>query len=582
MYILGISCFYHDSSAALVKDGRIVFAAEEERFVRRKHYNEFPINAVNAALEYNGITINDIDYVAFYEKPFHKFERMLRTHVHSYPHGYMMFMRTLPSWLKRKLWVPIILQRELNYKGKIVFVGHHVAHAASAFLVSPFEEAAILTVDGVGESATTTMGVGRGGKIELTHEIDFPHSLGLLYSMVTGWLGFRVNSGEGKVMGLASYGKPRFRKEFEDIIKIADDGSFRLNMEYFAYTKRLQMTGRKFFKVFGPRRKASEAMSELSLDMAATLQEVLEEAEVKLARGLRERTGMDHLCIAGGVGLNSLANWRIMREVPYKDVFIQPAAGDGGTSLGAAMYLWCSLLGNERAYVMEDAYTGDDFTDEQIKAFLDTHEVPYKALSEDELPKSAAKALAEGKIIGWFQGRMEFGPRALCNRTIFANPTLHDMKDALNARVKHREPFRPFAPVVPVENQREYFDMHIPSPYMLLIGDVHEDKRDVIPAVTHVDGTARVQTMTEAQNPLAYRLLREFEKLTKVPVLLNTSFNIRGEPIVHSPRDAYECFAQTDMDYLFIGKFVLDKADIGKKELSAEARARIAADSATQ
>ncbi len=582
MYILGISCFYHDSSAALVKDGRVVFAAEEERFVRQKHCNEFPINAINAALEYNGITINDVDHVAFYEKPFHKFERMLRTHVHSYPRGYMMFMRTLPSWLKRKLWVPIILHKELKYRGEIAFVGHHLAHAASAFLVSPFEEAAILTIDGVGESATTTMGVGRGNKIELTHEIDFPHSLGLLYSMVTGWLGFRVNSGEGKVMGLASYGKPRFRKEFEDIIKIADDGSFRLNMDYFAYTKRLKMTGRKFFKVFGPRRKASEAMSELSLDMAATLQDVLEEAEVKMARSLRERTGMDHLCMAGGVGLNSLANWRIMREVPYRDVFIQPAAGDGGTSLGAAMYLWCSLLDNERTCVMDDANTGDGFTDEQIKAFLDTHEVSYRTLSEDELLKSAAKALAEGKIIGWFQGRMEFGPRALCNRTIFANPTLHDMKDVLNARVKHREPFRPFAPVVPVENQREYFDMHIPSPYMLLIGDVHEDKRDVIPAVTHVDGTARVQTMTEKQNPLAYRLLREFEKLTKVPVLLNTSFNIRGEPIVHSPRDAYECFVQTDMDYLFMGKFVLDKADTGKKELSAEALARIAADSATQ
>lgn len=582
MYILGISCFYHDSSVALVRDGELLFAAEEERFTRQKHFNEFPSNAVKAALDHAGITINDIDYVAFYEKPFHKFERMLRTHVQSYPRGYMMFMRTLPSWLKRKLWVPIVLQKEMKYRGEIVFVEHHVAHAASAFLVSPFKEAAILTIDGVGEGATTAMGVGRGSEMELTHEIDFPHSLGLLYSMVTAWLGFKVNSGEGKIMGLASYGKPRFRKEFEDIVKIAADGSFRLNMDYFAYTREMQMVGRKFIEVFGPTRKASEAMSGISMDVAATLQAVLEEVEVKLARSLRERTGMDYLCIAGGVGLNSLANWRIMREVPYKDVFIQPAAGDGGTSLGAAFYAWCTLLGNERKYVMEHAYTGDSFTDEEIRKFLDEREIPYTKVGQDEMLKTAAKALAEGKICGWFHGRMEFGPRALLNRSILANPAIPDMKDVLNARVKHREPFRPFAPVVPLDNQKEYFDMHIASPFMLLIGDVHSDKRDIIPAVTHVDGTARVQTMTERQNPLAYRLLKEFGKLTGVPVLLNTSFNIRGEPIVRSPAEACECLEQADMDYLFMGSFILDKKDIGKKELSKAALERIAADSVTR
>jgi len=580
MYILGISCFYHDASVALVKDGELVFAAEEERYRREKHYNEFPGMAVHAALKYCGITLDDIDYVAFYEKPFRKFERMLRTQIHSYPQGYMMYMRSMPSWLKRKLWVPIVLQKELGYKGKVVFVEHHLAHAASAFLMSPFKEAAILTLDGVGEDATTSIGVGRGNKIELTHEIHFPHSLGLLYSMVTAWLGFKVNSGEGKIMGLASYGKPRFRKEFEDIVKIADDGSFRLNMDYFAYTRKMSMIGPKMIKVFGPPRKASDAMTETSMDMAATLQAVLEEIEVKLARSLREKTGMDYLCIAGGVGLNSLANWRIMRSVPFKDVFIQPAAGDGGTSAGAAMYLWCQLLGNERKYVMEDAFTGDGFTDEEIERFLQTREIPYKTASMDEIVKTAAKAVAEGKIIGWFQGRMEFGPRALMNRSIVANPTIHDMKDVLNARVKHREPFRPFAPVATEEDYQQYFDMHIPSPFMLLIGDVHEDKKSVIPAVTHVDGTARVQTLTQSQNPLAYRLIKEFGKLTGVPALLNTSFNIRGEPIVQSPLDAYKCLEQTDMDYLFMGKFILAKKDIGKKELSKEARKRIAADSA--
>ncbi len=580
MYILGISCFYHDSSVTLLKDGELVFAAEEERFVRRKHYSEFPINAAKAALDYNGLTIDDIDYVAFYEKPFRKFERILRTTVHSFPRGYMMFVRAMPSWLKRKLWVPNVMQNELKYKGEIAFVGHHLAHAASAFLVSPFEEAAILTLDGVGENSTTAMGMGRGTDIEITHEIDFPHSLGLLYSMVTAWLGFRVNSGEGKVMGLASYGKPRFKKEFEDIVNVAADGSFQLNMDYFAYTHKMRMIGPKFFKVFGPQRKAGEAMSELSLDVAATLQHVLEEIEVKMARSLKERTGADYLCIAGGVGLNSLANWRIMREVPYKDIFVQPASGDGGTSLGAAFYLWNTVMGNKRTYVMDNAYTGDDFTDEEIQKFLSARNIHYTKLTEDELVKKAAEVLAQGKIASWFQGRMEFGPRALCNRTIFANPTLHDMKDVLNARVKHREAFRPFAPVVTVEDQSKYFDMHIPSPYMLLIGDVHQDKLDVLPAITHVDGTARVQTMTREQNPLVYRLLREFEKLTGTPVLLNTSFNIRGEPIVHTPQDAYTCFEQTDMDYLFLGGYMLDKQHVQKRDLGDEALRRIAEDSA--
>lgn len=580
MHILGISCFYHDASVALVKDGELVFAAEEERWRREKHYNEFPAMAVEAALKHAGITLKDIDYVAFYEKPFRKFERMLRTNIHSWPRGYLMFMQSLPSWLKRKLWIPMIIEKETGYKGKIVFVEHHQAHAASSFFVSPFKEAAILTLDGVGEDTTTSMGVGRGNKIELTHEINFPHSLGLLYSMVTAWLGFKVNSGEGKIMGLASYGKPKYRKEFEDIVRVAADGSFHLNMDYFAYTKKMSMIGPKMFKVFGPPRDANDAMSQISMDMAATVQAVLEEIEVKLARSLKERTGMDYLCIAGGVGLNSLANWRIMREVPYKDVFIQPAAGDGGTSVGAAMYLWYQLLGNERTYVMEHAYTGDGFTNEEIERYLQTNEIPYRTAPIDEIVAKAAKALADGKIIGWFHGRMEFGPRALMNRSIVANPCIHDMKDVLNARVKHREPFRPFAPVTPVEDYQKYFDMHIPSPFMLLIGDVHEDKKAVIPAVTHVDGTARVQTITASQNPLAHRLIKEFGKLTGVPVLLNTSFNIRGEPIVHSPADAYKCLEQTDMDYLFMGNFIIDKKDIGKKELSKEARARIAADSA--
>ncbi|MFH1551172.1 MAG: carbamoyltransferase [Planctomycetota bacterium] len=578
MYILGISCFYHDSAVALLKDGELVFAAEEERFVRTKHYYDFPKLAVQAALDYCGITIDDIDYVAFYEKPFRKFTRMIRTFLRVYPRGYMSFMRAIPSWTKRKLWLPLILDKELGYKGKILFVGHHRAHAASAFLVSPFEEAAILTVDGVGEDATTTLGRGKGSQITLTHEIDFPHSLGLLYSTVTAWLGFKPNNGEGKVMGLASYGKPTFREEFRDVIHIADDGSFRLNMKYFDYHKRMRMFSRHFIRKFGPPRSAEDALGETSRNMSATLQNILEEAEIKLAETLYEKTKLDNLCIAGGVGLNSLANWRIARETPFKQVFVQPAAGDSGGALGAVFYAWNCILGNPRKYEMKTAYIGPGFTDDEIEKFLRAEDLPSSKMDEAGIIETAAGFLAEGKIVGWFQGRLEFGPRALCNRSILANPLLPDMKDVLNARVKHRESFRPFAPVIPAEDRETYFDMHINSPFMLLIGDVKADKQKVVPAITHVDGTARVQTLERDHNPLAYDLIRAFERRTGVPVLLNTSFNIRGEPIVCTPEEAFQCFVQTDMDYLFLGNFLLKKSEIGKKELSKKALERISAD----
>ena len=458
MYILGISCFYHDSSVALLKDGKLVFAAEEERFVRRKHYSEFPTNAVNAALDYEGLSINDIDYVAFYEKPFRKFERILRTAVHSFPRGFMMFMRAMPSWLRRKLWVPTVLQKEMGYNGEIAFIGHHLAHAGSAFLVSPFEEAAILTLDGVGEDSTTAMGVGRGNDIEITHEINFPHSLGLLYSMVTAWLGFRVNSGEGKVMGLASYGKPRFKKEFADIVHVAADGSFQLNMDYFAYTHKMSMIGPKFFKVFGPQRKSDEAMSELSLDVAATLQDVLEEIEVKMARALKERTGAEYLCIAGGVGLNSLANWRIMREVPYKDIFVQPASGERWHIAGRGV-LPVEHHHGQRTQIRHGPTPTPATTspttrsaNSSTRSVCTTPNCP-RTNSSPGPPKRWRRARSRAGIRDvWSSGR----GRCATARSL-PTPTLPDMKDVLNARVKHREPFRPFAPVVTVEDQAKVF-----------------------------------------------------------------------------------------------------------------------------
>jgi carbamoyltransferase len=559
MNILGISCFYHDSSAALLKDGQLVAAVEEERFRRRKHYSGFPKHAVAYCLEQGGLTIDEVDYIGFYEKPMLKFQCILHGVLGTFPRSWRAFLRAMPMWLTRNLQVPAIIRQETAYRGPILFVEHHVAHAASAFFVSPFEEAAILTVDGVGEWATTTCGMGRGNTFELSREIRFPDSLGLLYSAVTRYLGFEVNEGEGKVMGLAPYGRPVYRRQFEDVIDVKPDGSFRLNLDYFAYHYGVEMFSPKFERVFGPRRSKDESLNEHYTNMAATVEAVLEDTVLAIARELKRTTRARHLCIAGGVGLSSCSNGRILREVPFDDLFVQPAAGDGGTSVGVATYIHCMLLGHPRHYVMRHAYLGPESSDEEIEAYLLEHRIPYQRLPDRELVQTTARLLAEQRIVGWFQGRMEFGPRALGHRSILADPRDPKMKDIVNARVKHREAFRPFAPSVLLEASPDFFACPVASPFMLLVADVHPDKRALVPAITHVDGTARLQTVTREENGLYYDLIAEFGRRTGVPVIFNTSFNDKGEAIVRTPEDAYNCFANTGMDYLVMGHFLVGK-----------------------
>lgn len=569
MNILGISCFYHDASACLLQDGRIVAAVEEERFTRQKHATEFPKNAIAYCLREGGITVKDLDYVGFYEKPFIKFERIILSHLATFPRSWRAFLSAMPLWLREKLQVPVIIRQELGYRGPILFIEHHLAHAASAFLVSPFEEAAILTVDGVGEWATTTLGVGRGSGISLHKEIRFPHSLGLLYSAITAYLGFKINSGEGKVMGLAPYGRPVYRTQFEQLITIQPDGSFRLNLDYFQFHYGMEMFSPKLEELLGPRRPPNGELTPHYCNVAATLQAVLEDAMLSMAKHLHDLTGQEALCMAGGVALNSVANGRILRETPFRDLFIQPAAGDGGTSLGVAAYIYNTVLGHPRTFVLENAYLGPGFSDEEIEAFLRSQGADYMRYDRDQLVKAVAQLIADDQIVGWFQGRMEFGPRALGNRSILANPCNAAMKDILNARVKHRESFRPFAPSVPLDDMATYFDWDYPSPFMLLVCDVRPQMRPVIPAITHVDGTARLQTVTRDENPLYYDLIKEVGRRTGVPVVLNTSFNIRGEPIVCTPQEAYACFASTDMDYLALGSYLIAKNRVTPMPLSA-------------
>ena len=563
MYILGISCFYHDAAACLIKDGKIVAAASEERFTRKKYDESFPINAIKYCLKEAGITIDEIDYIGFYDKPFLKFERILSTYLSVFPRGLISFYSALPIWLKKKLWIPQIIRKELNYKGKIIFIDHHLSHAASSFLVSPFEKAAILTLDGVGEWETGTKGKGEGNKITLTHSINFPHSLGLLYSAFTYYLGFRVNSAEYKVMGLASYGKPTYYDLIKkEIVDIKEDGSFKLNMKYFAYHYGLVMTSKRFHKLFGgPPRKPESEVTERHQDIAASIQKVTEEIVLKMVNSLYKETKIDNLCLAGGVALNCVANGRIWRETPFKNIFIQPAAGDAGGAVGVAFYIWNSILNKPREFIWQDNYLGPQFSKEEIRKFLEERKIPYQELEDKDLIKKVAKLIAEGAIIGWFQGRMEWGPRALGNRSVLADPRRTDMKELVNKMIKFREEFRPFAPSILEEFAGEYLDMDIPSPYMLFTANVKEEKKKVIPAVTHVDGTSRHQTVNKKQNPRYYALLYEFYKLTGVPVLLNTSFNLRSEPIVLSPSDAYLCFMRSGLDYLVLENFLLDKKE---------------------
>ncbi|HLG13416.1 MAG TPA: carbamoyltransferase [Blastocatellia bacterium] len=569
MNILGISCFYHDAAACLVRDGQIIAAASEERFTRKKHDPGFPSNAIRYCLGEGGITASDLDHVGFYDKPILKFERIIASYIANFPRSYRAFMKAVPLWLREKLWTKDLIARELDYKGEILFAEHHQSHAASAFLVSPFEEAAILTVDGVGEWATASLAAGSGNEIRMLRQIDYPHSLGLLYSAFTYYLGFKVNSAEYKVMGLAPYGKPRYYDRImSELLDVRADGGFRLNMDYFAYDYGLRMTNGRFEDLFeGPPREIESPLDQRHKDIAASIQTVTEEVMLRLAFSLHDQTRLDNLCMAGGVALNCVANGRILREGPFKDVFIQPAAGDAGGAIGVAKYIYHTLLDNPRGAALEHAFLGPAYSPEEIAAFLNEVGVSYRRIERDDLLRITARLIADQNVVGWFQGRMEFGPRALGNRSILADARRAENKDRVNLKIKFRESFRPFAPSVLEDRCGEYFDLDRPSPYMLLVAEVRPDKR-VIPSVTHVDGSARIQTVSRQTNPLFYDLIAEFFKQTGVPVLINTSFNVRGEPIVCSPRDAFTCFMRTDMDYLVMDHFLLDKRDM--KPLAAD------------
>ncbi len=566
-WILGISCFYHDAAAALLRDGVLVAAASEERFTRIKHDPDFPTHAIAFCLGVAGITIDEVDHLGFYDKPMLKLERILLSHLQSFPNSKEQFLRAIPSWMTQKLPIRKVVSQELGWRRKpVLFAEHHVSHGASSFFASPFEEAAILTVDGVGEWATTTQGYGKANSLELFHEIHFPHSLGLLYSTVTGYLGFKVNSGEYKVMGLAPYGQPKYVDQVRKLLDVAPDGSFRLDMSYFDFDFGMRMANEKFFELFGRGPREPEgAMEDFHKDVARSLQEVLNEVMVLQARALHERTGSKNLCLAGGVALNCVANGHVLRETPFENVFTQPAAGDAGGALGVALWIHCMVLGNPRAWRMESAAWGPAFEADDIESVLQHYGARFSRFGDEaELCEATAGHIAEGKVVGWFQGRMEFGPRALGNRSILGDPRVVDMRDRINLKIKFREGFRPFAPSVLAEKADEWFDLRgHPSPFMQLVADVLPDKRQV-PAVTHVDGSARIQTVAGDQCPLYHRLLRSFEARTGCPLVINTSFNVRGEPIVCTPEDAFKCFVRTHMDVLVLGPFVLLKEQQGE------------------
>jgi carbamoyltransferase len=552
---------YHDSSAALLRDGQILAAAAEERFTRIKHTVDFPVRSLQWCLEEGGIGFNDLDAIVFYEKPFLKFERILRSHLRMYPASWKSFRAFLPMWLNHKLQVPQYIRQTTGYKGKIFFSDHHYAHAASAFLPSPFDEALVMTTDGTGEWSTLTMGEGKGTKISLERELRFPHSIGLLYSSITAHLGFKVNGGEGKVMGLASYGQPRYLAALKEIIDVREDGSFRLDLDYFAFHYDLVMTNPRFAAKFFPVRAPESELRSEHEDLAASLQALTEEILIKIVRTAHKRYGHKSLCMAGGVALNCVANGKILENTPIEKIFVQPAAGDDGGSLGAALYAYTALFGGTKRWPMEHAYLGNRWSDAEIEAALHARAATFERVEDDVLFDRVAGWIADGKIVGWCQGAMEFGPRALGNRSILADPRPEGMKDHVNARVKHREFFRPFAPAILAERCAEFFKLDQPSPFMLLACDVLEDKRSVVPAITHVDGTARVQTVTPTSNDRFYALIQAFERRTGVPILLNTSFNVRGEPIVCTPDDAWRCFAGTELDHLVLGNYVVSKPE---------------------
>ncbi len=590
--ILGISAFYHDSAAALVVDGEVVAAAQEERFTRKKHDAAFPQHAVDWCLDEADLTPEQLDFVGFFDKPLLKFERLLDTYVSYAPFGFRSFLQAMPVWLKQKLYHPREIRKGLKgrFKKRIVFGEHHESHAASAFYPSPFDEAAILTLDGVGEWATASYGVGRGNKLEIVRELHFPHSLGMLYSAFTAFCGFRVLSGEYKLMGLAPYGEPRYADLIRDkLIDWRDDGSFRLAMEYFTYCQGLRMTGRKFAQLFGrPARTPESPLTQSDMDIAASIQVVTEEMVLRIARHVREATGMPRLCMAGGVALNCVANGKILREGIFDDLWIQPAAGDAGGALGVAQHIWYQLLGHPRTPEASDSQRGSRlgpaFAADTIEQFLELEGARFRRVAdEDELRRVVARHLADEKVVGWFEGRMEFGPRALGGRSILGDPRSEAMQRQMNLKIKFRESFRPFAPSVLRERASAWFDLPEgqESPYMLLVAPVAEERlvapdaeaaartgldrldtrRSELPAITHVDNSARVQTVDAGRAPRYAKLLRAFEAQTGCPVLINTSFNVRGEPIVCTPADAWRCFLATDMDVLVLEDMVLEKED---------------------
>jgi carbamoyltransferase len=590
--ILGISAFYHDSAACILKDGEIIAAAQEERFTRKKHDANYPHNAIDFVLKYANLKLSEVNQIVFFEKPFLKFERILETYVAFAPKGFASFSKAMPIWIKEKLFQKNLLfnnlkQHDVNYKSdkNIFFSDHHLSHAASAFFPSPFEEAVVLTADGVGEWSTTTVAIGNGNKLDIKKEIHFPHSLGLLYSAFTYYTGFKVNSGEYKLMGLAPYGNPIFEEKIKSLIDVKDDGSFRLNQKYFNYATGLTMTNNKFNKLFGqkPRNPSNEKLTQFHMDIAASIQKVTEDIMIKLSRSIREEYNIKNLCLAGGVALNCVANGKILKEKIFDNIWIQPAAGDAGGSLGAALALWHLDQGNSRKVNpsddMKGSYLGSEFTQEEIEKELKSIGAIFKTVDYENLINEASDYLSNEKAIGWFQGRMEFGPRALGGRSILGDPRSDKMQKNLNLKVKYRESFRPFAPSIIKEDLSSWFDLNVDSPYMLLVADINSEKkiemtseqkklfgidklnikRSEIPAVTHVDYSARIQTVSQKTNKPYYDLIDKFKKKTGCPVIVNTSFNVRGEPIVNTPTDAFNCFMGTELDYLIIGNCILDK-----------------------
>ena len=594
-HILGLSAYYHDSAAALVTDGEIVAAAQEERFTRKKHDHRFPKNAVDYCLREAGIRASDLDSVVFYDKPFQKFERLIETYLDYAPSGIRSFVQAMPLWLREKLFMRESIASELNYEGKVLFTEHHESHAASAFYPSPFESAAILTIDGVGEWATSSYGYGKGNEVHLTAETHFPHSIGLLYSAFTYYTGFKVNSGEYKIMGLAPYGEPTYvNKILDELIDLREDGSVRLNMKYFNFCQGLTMTNRAFDELFGaPRREPESEITQREMDLTRSVQEVTELAMLRMARHVHKETGEKNLCMAGGVALNCVGNGKVLREGPFEEVWIQPAAGDAGGALGAALSVWYQYHQQPRDVAamcrgdidgMRASYLGPSYADAEIETALEASGAKFRKLSKAEVVQETAKALAAEKIVGWFQGRMEFGPRALGARSILGDPRSTKMQSVMNLKIKYRESFRPFAPSVLRERAPDYFELTKDSPYMLIVAPVREElripmteeqeglfgieklnvPRSTIPAITHVDYSARVQTVRPETNGIYYDLIHEFDRLTGCPVVVNTSFNVRGEPIVNTPEDAFRCFMRTEMDVLVVGNYFLEKQAQGE------------------